>query len=500
MMLVGFFSLLFIIDGVYSERICNYQDVVNHLNLTKNKELYTMTRPVKDYKQSTNVSLEVLLTGILDVRWRNEYISWDEKEFCGINNVSLPTDTFWKPDLTIDEIQDKDKSIPTLYLSINNEGYVELQNNWIMISTCRMHVYKFPFDIQRCNLSFQSLIHTAKEIKLEPIDNSSEATEWSNKMIHLQNEWIFLNMTVTKHTAADGQDVIVFTITMKRQSVLYVINFLLPIVFFLFLDLASFLISDSGGEKLSFKVTVLLAVTVLQLLLNEILPASSNRIPLIAVFCIGVFGLMLLSLLETIFIMRLIEKDVSQSNEADGDRSLSQDCGHKQAKVKFDNANGVDGVFSKDNCSYQYLLKYLNMTSKNDLYSMSRPVKYYGNSIEVRLDMLIYAILDVLTLCGPMMLGRFSDSLYFFVHRKRLSRLSFLTFGFIWTEENKAPASPYLSIDSSGYIERRTNQVLASTCKMQVYKFPFDIQTCNISFKSNIYPGEVVSCLIYTLI
>ncbi len=56
---------------------------------------------------------------------------------------------------------------------------------------------------------------------------------------------------------------------------------MLPILFFLFLDMASFLISDRGGEKLGFQVTVLLAVTVLQLLLNEILPATSNRIPLI---------------------------------------------------------------------------------------------------------------------------------------------------------------------------------------------------------------------------
>lgn len=68
---------------------------------------------------------------------------------------------------------------------------------------------------------------------------------------------------------------------MKRRPLLYIVNFLLPVLFFLCLDLSSFLISDKGGEKLSFKVTVLLAVTVLQLILNEILPSSSNRIPLI---------------------------------------------------------------------------------------------------------------------------------------------------------------------------------------------------------------------------
>lgn len=68
---------------------------------------------------------------------------------------------------------------------------------------------------------------------------------------------------------------------MKRQSLLYIVNFLLPILFLLSLDIASFFISEREGEKLSFKVTVLLAVTVMQLLLNEILPSSSDQIPLI---------------------------------------------------------------------------------------------------------------------------------------------------------------------------------------------------------------------------
>lgn len=73
-------------------------------------------------------------------------------------------------------------------------------------------------------------------------------------------------------------------ITMKRRPILYIVNFLLPVLFFLCLDLSSFLISDKGGEKLCFKVTVLLGVTVLQLILNEILPSSTNWIPLIGGF------------------------------------------------------------------------------------------------------------------------------------------------------------------------------------------------------------------------
>ncbi|XP_028990101.1 5-hydroxytryptamine receptor 3A-like [Betta splendens] len=346
MMLAVFLLLLFLTaksgqcsDVVQAQDSCSYQDVLNYLNLSSSNELYFMTRPVRNYKQPTFVYLEVLLYAILDVvekdqrfipyvwtvmRWNNDYISWDPNNFCGIDNVSLPTESLWKPDLTIIEMTEKDKAPPSPYLTINNNGDVEVQNDQVLVSTCRMHTFNFPFDIQNCDLTFKSVIHTAKELRLQPLDNSSEATEWSRGLMRTQYEWLFMNMTVTANNATDplGQDTIVYTITMRRRSVLYIVNFLVPVLFFLCLDLASFLISDRGGEKLSFKVTVLLAITVLQLILNEILPASSDRVPLIAVYCIGVFALMLLSLLETILVMYLMEQDsASESSEADKDSS-----------------------------------------------------------------------------------------------------------------------------------------------------------------------------------
>lgn len=55
------------VNGESYEKVCSYQDVLNYLNLTKSNELFFMTRPVKDYRQPTQVSLEVLLYAILDV-------------------------------------------------------------------------------------------------------------------------------------------------------------------------------------------------------------------------------------------------------------------------------------------------------------------------------------------------------------------------------------------------------------------------------------------------
>ncbi|KAM6964132.1 5-hydroxytryptamine receptor 3A-like [Tautogolabrus adspersus] len=223
----------------------------------------------------------------------------------------------------------------------------------VLVTTCKMDVYKFPFDIQSCNLTFKSVIHNERQIKLKDLGNSRWTTENSKEIMRTQSDWEFINITSTNKTVDNfgiKQSMMVYTINMKRRSVLYIVNFILPVLLFLCLDLASFMISEHGGEKLSFKVTVLLAVTVMQLILNEILPSSSNRIPLIAIYCIVIFGLMMLSLLETILVMYLIEKDASQNDWTDKDQSLCEDCKDKRGKNKFH-------IFFKD------MKKWTNLTS-----------------------------------------------------------------------------------------------------------------------------------------
>ncbi|XP_039472714.1 5-hydroxytryptamine receptor 3A-like [Oreochromis aureus] len=334
------------------EKLCNFQAIVHHLNLTKVSFKYTMSRPVINNSNPTDVYIAVKLYAILNVReidqtfisyiwvhliWQNQYVKWEPNQFCGIKFITIPTAYLWMPDIVIEEMTEKDKASQSPYLTIVYDGSTEFRNDQVVVSTCKMQVYKFPFDSQSCNLSFRSIMHDDTEIKLQPFTNETKMREWSLNKMHTQYEWLYQNMSiVSRHdNFIFNQTIIVYTITMKRRSVLYIANFILPILFFLTLDLASFLISDTGGEKLSFKVTVLLAVTVMQLLLNEILPSSSDSIPLIAVYCIGIFTLMLLSLLETVLVMHLIEKDSALQDETDGDRNMADNYGVKEDNHNF---------------------------------------------------------------------------------------------------------------------------------------------------------------------
>ncbi|XP_053719715.1 5-hydroxytryptamine receptor 3A-like [Synchiropus splendidus] len=335
----------FILVSGSTEITCSDMDVLNHLKLTASNDLLSMIRPVKNSKTPTSVNLDMALYAILDVReidqtfipyvwmymsWKNEFTSWNSSDFCDIEKVAIPTNILWKPDITIEEMTGKDQTPPSPYVTIFSDGWVQQVDNQVLTSTCKMDIYKFPFDVQQCNLTFKSVVHSNKELRLYHVLDSNETTEWAREMMHTQYEWLFMDMEVTNTTEDNVnfgiQDVIIFSIKMRRRSVLYSTNLLLPVLFFLCLDLSSFLISDRGGEKLGFKITVLLAVTVMQLILNEILPSSSNSVPLIAVYCIGMFTLMLLNLLETILVMYLIQKDsVALDSEKQHDWSLSED-------------------------------------------------------------------------------------------------------------------------------------------------------------------------------
>ncbi|XP_064170359.1 5-hydroxytryptamine receptor 3A-like isoform X2 [Anguilla rostrata] len=322
---------------VSTQEDCSYQSVLDYLNLTRINEMFTATRPVTDWTHPTVVNLDVYLYVILAVieksqtfvpfvwvtmEWNNELISWNPEQFCGISKVSVPREMLWHPDLTIMECtEDTDKIFQKPYIQFTHRGSVSIEDGLRVISTCNMDVYKFPFDTQSCVITFLSMIYTDSEIQLLPASNSSWLTRGSQKYLQTQGEWDFLNISVAKGKVSfNGQrwDSLKYTITIKRRPMLIVMHFLLPLLFFLILDLSSFLISDTGGEKLGFKVTVLLAISVLLLILNDILPATAGRTPLIANYCIVTFACLLLSLLEAILVKHLIERDATAEDPPEG--------------------------------------------------------------------------------------------------------------------------------------------------------------------------------------
>jgi len=69
---------------------------------------------------------------------------------------------------------------------------------------------------------------------------------------------------------------ITYTLLLKRRSLFYIFNLLLPCFLISFLAPLGFYLPADSGEKVSLGVTVLLALTVFQLLVAESMPPAEN--------------------------------------------------------------------------------------------------------------------------------------------------------------------------------------------------------------------------------
>ncbi|XP_054899052.1 5-hydroxytryptamine receptor 3A-like [Poeciliopsis prolifica] len=432
MMHISFF-LLVIITGEVSCKVCSYQDVLDYLNLTGDTSVFKLTRPVLDHTHTTVVKTDLILYAILSVvektqtfvpfvwvsvQWKDERISWDPAQFCGITEISVPKGILWKPDLFIYEMIEKDDSPQNPYVLVTHDGTVFYDEDMRVISTCKMDVHKFPFDTQECSLSIGSAIHCVKEIRIFPFSNSSRATQFSREVMKTQGEWEFLKMSVESSNISlyDRRwELLVYKVTIKRRHLLHVINFLLPVLFFLILDLASFFIADHRGEKLGFKVTVLLAISVLLLILNDILPSMSNKTPLIATYCIVIFALMLLSLLETILVTYLIDKD------SEDELGLCDSGELKSKQIKTDCNTEIK---KQNGCSCSYTV--CESEKQHELLTVNDEVNYSGHSRDTNA---LQLIVDELKKLQNMMLQHFGpreERVKSVFWAKRINRLFFI--------------------------------------------------------------------------
>ncbi|XP_040047303.2 5-hydroxytryptamine receptor 3A [Gasterosteus aculeatus] len=304
---------------------CSYLDLLTYLNLTTTNGAAVNMRPVKNWTTPTLVQVDMVPFGILQVdektqtftshiwinmHWTNEFLTWNASDFCGIDTLMVPRSSLWIPDVFIvEDVSDSGTIQHSPLVSLSPEGSLLAITRQRLTATCLLVVTLFPFDQQRCNFTFSSM--NKASIMLGPINNETALTRTSEEFMVTQGEWELDKMEIFEYrnNISRYPDKLIYTVTISRRPLLYVVIFILPLLFFVWLDVASFFISEARGEKLSFKVTVLLSISVLLLILKDMMPSTENHLPMIAIYCVGIFALVGLSVLEAMLLSFLHDLD-----------------------------------------------------------------------------------------------------------------------------------------------------------------------------------------------
>lgn len=283
-------------------------------------------RPVRDWRTPTTVSIDVIIYAILSVDeknqvlttyiwyrqfWTDEFLQWHPEDFDNITKLSLPTHSIWVPDILINEFVDVGKSPEIPYVYVQHQGQVQNYKPLQVVTACSLDIYNFPFDVQNCSLTFTSWLHTVQDINIS-LWRLPEKIKSDKSVFMNQGEWELLGVLTDfrefSMESSGSYAEMKFHVVIRRRPLFYVVSLLMPSIFLMVMDIVGFYLPPDSGERVSFKITLLLGYSVFLIIVSDTLPATAIGTPLIGVYFVVCMALLVVSLAETILIVRLVHK------------------------------------------------------------------------------------------------------------------------------------------------------------------------------------------------
>lgn len=172
-------------------------------------------------------------------------------------------------------------------------------------SSCTIDVEFFPFDKQQCDMKFGSWTFNGEQVSLDWYEGKErvDLTDYVNS-----GTWDILDCPGEKTEDTDTDDKhlkseIKFTLFIRRKTLFYTVNLIIPCVLISFLSVCVFYLPADAGEKMTMCISILLALVVFLLLVSKILPPTSITIPLIAKYLLFTFIMNIFTILITVVII-----------------------------------------------------------------------------------------------------------------------------------------------------------------------------------------------------
>ncbi|KAI1723902.1 neurotransmitter-gated ion-channel ligand binding domain-containing protein [Ditylenchus destructor] len=293
------------------------KQLLEHLFDTYRKEL----RPVLDESSGpTNVTVQLYFKQIQKVQendqtitlycwieeyWTDEFLRWSPDKFGGIRELHIPAEMLWKPDLLVynnANMNVKDNEMQTNAL-VRHDGRVSLFRAIITDITCSLNLHRFPFDQQVCFLMLASWSYDGSQIMIKAAEeetrlNATSSTNMAASLTHYipNMEWTLIDFKYKSNLkyydcCPNGYPDICYYFSIKRNPSYYLFTLIVPSAFITIVTVVGFFTPHSSTgentEKVSLGVTSLLSLALILMMVSDKLPATSNSVPLLGQYYIG---------------------------------------------------------------------------------------------------------------------------------------------------------------------------------------------------------------------
>uniref|UniRef100_A0A1B0FI68 Uncharacterized protein n=1 Tax=Glossina morsitans morsitans TaxID=37546 RepID=A0A1B0FI68_GLOMM len=299
-----------------------YDDLLSNYN--------KLVRPVVNTTDVLKVCIKLKLSQLIDVNLKNQIMTtnlwveqswydyklrWEPKEYGGVHMLHVPSDHIWRPDIVLYNNADGNFEVTlATKATIYSEGLVEWKPPAIYKSSCEIDVEYFPFDEQTCVLKFGSWTYDGFKVDLRHMDEQqgSNIVDVGVDLseFYMSVEWDILEVPAVRnekfYTCCDEPYLdITFNITMRRKTLFYTVNIIIPCMGISFLTVLTFYLPSDSGEKVTLSISILISLHVFFLLVVEIIPPTSLVVPLLGKYLIFAMILVSISICVTVVVLNV---------------------------------------------------------------------------------------------------------------------------------------------------------------------------------------------------
>ncbi|KAG4065190.1 hypothetical protein HA402_007587 [Bradysia odoriphaga] len=300
---------------LYDDLLSNYNRLIRPV--VNNTETLTVWLGIKlSQLIEVNLKNQVMTTNLwVPQKWYDYKLKWDPEEYGGVETLYIPSEHIWLPDIVLYNNWDGNYEVTLMTkATLKYTGEVFWEPPAIYKSSCEINVEYFPYDEQTCFMKFGSWTYNGAQVDLKHLNQQPG----SNLVLigidlsefYLSVEWDLLEIPAGRNEeyypcCAEPFADITFKMTMRRKTLFYTVNLIIPCVALTFLTVLVFYLPSDSGEKVTLCISILVSLTVFFLLLAEIIPPTSLAVPLLGKYLLFTMILVSLSVWTTVCVLNI---------------------------------------------------------------------------------------------------------------------------------------------------------------------------------------------------
>ncbi|OWF51075.1 Neuronal acetylcholine receptor subunit alpha-6 [Mizuhopecten yessoensis] len=237
--------------------------------------------------------------------WTDSRLAWTPATYGDIEYIYLDSTRIWKPELVIDNTVGEIETLGSsdLLFRVKYNGEVKWDPPGVYETQCEIDITWYPFDKQTCSIELTSWGFISSHVTLE-----HHVTYVNTEDYELNGEWNLIKNEISSSLLVEEGETfsqLLFTMEIQRRSGYYILNVIFPITLVAVLTTVTFLLPADSGEKISYILTILLALAVLLTLIADAMPTTSLHTSVMGVFLSMTLGYAMIAIIITVLTLRL---------------------------------------------------------------------------------------------------------------------------------------------------------------------------------------------------